>query len=173
MPILAVPIPLTTPIARPRNKQLYPDERQKDPNEGLLSEPWVNYLGHQSETIETAVRRLFAESLTEQGASISPTDISGGGVTGGLYSFRYYARITREGTISSSLTVTLDWRDGGVTVDIAGAAITGNTTDSFQDATHLIHVDGAAPIRYATTYASAGATSMQYSLYVVLERVNG
>lgn len=172
MPILPVPIPFTSPIAKPRDRQKYPNADEKDPEEGKLPDEWVTYLSSQAESTAAAVQRLFMVELTQQDTSLGATDISNGALTSGLYSFRYYARVTRAASINSSLTVTFDWRDGGGTLTFSDSAITGNTTTSYGEQTVLIHVDGAAPVRYSTTYASAGATTMQYSLYVVLERVN-
>jgi hypothetical protein len=34
-----------------------------------------------------------------------------------------------------------------------------------------MHIDEATNITYATTYASSGATAMQYSLYVLAEQI--
>ncbi len=172
MPILPVPIPLTTPIANVRNREKYKDEREKDPKENLLPQPWIDLFGYLNESAKNAVQSITTVSLTAQSASIGATDVSNGALPGGLYNFRYYARITRPATVNSSLTITLDWRDGGVTISVAGAAITGNTTATFQDASHLIHIDSTSPVRYSTAYVSNGVQTMQYALYVVLERVS-
>jgi hypothetical protein len=110
-------------------------------------------------------------SLTNQSASIGATDFSGGGLSAGLYRLTYYTRITQAATTSSSLTVTLDWQDGGVAPSISGAAITGNTTTTIQSNTVLVRIDGSSPVRYSTTYSSVGATPMKHSLYITLEEV--
>jgi len=49
--------------------------------------------------------------------------------------------------------------------------MTGNTTATVGSLTVLARVDEATAITYATTYVSAGGTTMQYSLDVSCELV--
>lgn len=123
-------------------------------------------------TLSRSVERAHAVNLTGQSAAIAATDCSGGGLNAGLYRVSYYARITQAATTSSSLTVTLAWTDDTLTPSYSGAAITGNTTTTVQSGSILIDVDGAKAINYSTAYASVGATSMQYKLSVVVEKVD-
>lgn len=166
-----VPIPLTDPIARPRDWKRYPNPRDKDPNEGLMSQPWADYELNQGRVVEAAAVRINTVSLTEQAASIGATDVSGGNAGAGLYRLAYYTRVTTAATTSSSLTVTAGWTDGGISISQAGTALTGNTTSTYQTGSFLLYSDGASPITYATTYASVGATAMAYKLSVTLERM--
>ena len=163
-----VPLPLQDPIGRRRRPQF---GKNPDPLEGMLSEPWQDWFDQLNETLEKAPSRVKSVSLTAQEASIAATDMTGGLLSAGLYRVTYYARITRAATTSSTLTVTLDWVDGGVTVTFSGAAVTGNTTASFQSETKLIRIDNLTAVRYSTTYGSVGATTMQHSLAVTLEEV--
>ncbi len=137
--------------------------------DGALTVPWSDYFGRLPITFAAFPARFRNAALTTQAASIGATALDSS-VNEGLYRLTYYARITRAGTVSSSLTVTLSWTDGGVACSYAGSAITGNTTATVQSGTVMVRSDHAA-INYATTYASAGATTMQYALDVVLERV--
>ena len=170
MPPEPVPMPLSDPIARPRRQGLRPGER--DPLEGLLTLPWVNFMTDREDAITAAPRRLSVVTLTGQGASIGATDIPTQSLGAGLYRITYYARITRPATTSSSLTVTFGWTESGVSLSQSGAAMTGNTTTTQQNGSLLVLSDDASPITYATTYASVGGTSMQYRLSIVLEKVN-
>lgn len=163
-----VPIPLQDPISRPRRVQF---GNRRDPLEGTLSDVWVRWFDQLGLVTEQAPSRIATVELTAQAASISATDMTDGTLSAGLYEVKFYARITQAGTVSSSLTVTLDWTDGGVTPSFSGAAITGNTTTTFQSETKLIRIDSTSPVRYSTTYASVGATPMNYSLDVVLNEV--
>jgi hypothetical protein len=54
---------------------------------------------------------------------------------------------------------------------VSGAAMTGNTTTTVQNATQVLQIDGSTPVTYATTYASSGATAMVYELTVLLEQL--
>lgn len=164
-----VPIPLQDPIARPKRPQF---GKGVDPLEGLLTEAWVSWFDQLNLTLESAPSRIKSVALTTQAASISATDLSGGVLSPGLYRLTYYTRITRAATTSSGLIVTLDWVDGGVACAFSGADLTGNTTATNQSGTILVHIDDLSPVRYSTTYASVGATSMQYSLDITLEEIN-
>jgi hypothetical protein len=164
------PAPIGEPIAQRRRKGFKEGE---DPLEGLIADPWADWYAQQQQTLETFAGRVGETvALTAQAASIAATDMSGGALSTGLYRISYYTRITQAASVSSSLDVTLDWQDGGVTVAFTGATIAGNTITSFQSySLPLIFVDAASPVRYSTTYASAGLSAMNYSLYIVLEEV--
>lgn len=89
----------------------------------------------------------------------------------GLYRVSWYARITRAATASSSLTVTIGWTDGGVACTASGAAMTGNTTGTVQSGSLLVRADASSTLTYAAAYATSGATTMQFGLELVVERV--
>ena len=137
----------------------------------MLTDVWNRWFDQLNLTLEAAPSRIKTAQLTAQQGSISPIDLSGGALSSGLYRVSYYARITQAATTSSSLTVTIDWQDGGLTQNFSGAAITGNTTTTNQSGGILIKVDGLNPIRYSTTYRSVGGTPMQYALAVTIEEI--
>jgi len=139
--------------------------------QGRLTPSWSRWFSLFPETLGAIPSRINMISLTNQEASIGATDFAGGTLLDGLYRASYHARITRAATTSSSLTVTFSWTDSGVAKSYAGAAITGNTTATNQSGSVLSRIDKAAAVNYATTYASIGATTMQYGLDLVLERV--
>lgn len=138
---------------------------------GMFSDSWNKYISRFPDTFDAIPSRLYAVSLSTQGASISATDFSDGKLLAGLYRATFYARITRAATTSSSLTVTFAWTDGGVGVSYAGTAITGNTTASAGSATTMFKIDKNTAVTYATTYASVGGTAMQYAVDFVLEKI--
>lgn len=129
------------------------------------------FLEQQSRTESGAVK-LGSVSLTAQGASISATPVPMPALTAGLYRVSYAARISRAGSVSSSLTITMGWTRVTVPLTQAGAAMTGNTTATQQNATLFVNSDANASITYATTYVDGGgALSMQYELSVVCEKL--
>jgi hypothetical protein len=167
---VVLPIPIYDPIARARNRQKYRGA-EKDPLEGTVTELWSGFFSQQNLAIQAAPTRIAVVPVTNQSASIGLTDITGGSIVGGLYALSYYARITVPASVSSSLTIALDWRDGGVTLTFTGAAMTGNTTSTYQSGgLPLIKVDSLSPVRYSATRVSVG-TPMSFDLVVQLDRV--
>lgn len=136
-----------------------------------MSDPWIRYFSDMTVRLEDSPERIGLVELTAQAASIAATAIPMPGLSAGLYRVAYYARITTAATNNSSLTVTFDWQDGGVTPTWSGAAITGNTTTTVQSGTLLLLCAASSPIRYSTTYASNGATAMVYKLYITCEGI--
>lgn len=110
-------------------------------------------------------------SLTAHGAAIGTTAFPVGTLAPGLYRITTYARITRAGTVSSSLTLTFAWTDGGVACTLSLPANTGNTTATVQTAVLMVKVDAASPLSYSAAYVSVGATTMQFLLELLLEQV--
>lgn len=88
----------------------------------------------------------------------------------GLYRISYRMRVTLAASVSSSLTMTLGWREGGVTQSQAGAALTGNTTTTQQNGTLFVRADSGTTITAAVAYTSVG-TAMQYATDVAVEQV--
>lgn len=164
------PLPVHDPIATPPRRDLRPGER--DETAGLITEPWVRALQFQSEAIQAAPARVATAQLTGQTASIGTTVLSTDPTATGLYRITYYFRITTPGSTSSSLSCTFSWTDDGVPVSATTAAVTGNTTTSFSSGSLLVSGDQASSVSYATTYASVGATPMEYKLSVILEAIN-
>ena len=165
------PFPVNDYIVR-RARQEYTLRQQADPLEDKLTEVFANYFLRLGDTVNaSAVRITDPVALSVQGASVAATDLSGGGVSQGLYRVSWFAQITQPGTVSSSLTTAIDWVSNGVTLTKTFTAITGNTTSSFGDGQVFFSADAASPVRYTLTYATAGATSMQYQFNATLERV--
>lgn len=166
----SIPIPLYDPIARPKDRRRFgADER--DPQEGFATEPWVRYLTANATAVSQAAARLAVVELSGQSTSLTATAFAFGDVVAGLYRLSYYATVSRAATTSSSLSLTFTHTDGGLTKSITTTAITGNTTATYTAGMVLLRVDNAAPVTFGTTYASVGATTMQYTLVIVVEKV--
>lgn len=130
----------------------------------------MDWLLEQQERAQDSPEGIGSVSLTAQGASIATTPIPMPALTEGLYRVSVYARITRAGSVSSSLIVTIGHTDGAIACTQVTTALTTNTTASTRVAEYVVRSDASVAISYATTYADGGgATSMQYSLYIVVE----
>ena len=138
---------------------------------GTLSPAWEAWFARLPDTLASIPGILKSVALDDQAATIAATDLTGGLLSKGSYRVTYHARISRAATSSSSLTVTIAWTEGGVAQSIAGAAMTGNTTTTRQNSVFMIRSDAATDVTYATTYASTGATTMQYSLDLSFEQI--
>jgi len=65
----------------------------------------------------------------------------------------------------------VQWTVGGVACTKTYTALTGNTTSTVLAETLPVRIDANTSLTYSTTYASVGATVMQYGLEVIAERV--
>ncbi|MEK9723024.1 MAG: hypothetical protein VW405_06005 [Rhodospirillaceae bacterium] len=138
---------------------------------GRLSDTWQFWVERVVASLHAVPSVLRLVALEEQNASISATDLPDMILEAGVYRLSYYARITTAAGVSSSLTVTFAWTDGGVAQTYSGAAINGNTTTSYQSGSIIIRTDAGEDVTYATTYASNAAGAMKYSLDVFIEKV--
>jgi hypothetical protein len=162
-------LPAATPFIAPVPAK--PGEPVK-PASGFVDLPWILWFQEWQSRLLASPERLASMTLTGQAASIASSPISTGILAAGLYRLSYYARVTQAATVSSSLTVTFGWTDGGVTCTASGAAMVGNTTATAQSGAFVVHADQAAALTYSTTYASVGGVSMEYQLTVLVEGIN-
>lgn len=162
MPTALPPMPTSSPI-------LQPGLDGKDTP--YLDGDWYQYFFTRDVRIQAAPQVLTPARLTAQSASLPATALNVGALVAGLYRLSYYSRITQAASVSSSLTITLNWTDGGVSCQANGVPMTGNTTSTTQSGSGLIHVDGVTSLTFSTTYVSVGGVPMQFSLYVVAELV--
>lgn len=90
----------------------------------------------------------------------------------GDYRVSWYARVTTADGVSSSVAVTIGWREGGSTCSKTFAALTGDSITTADGNQLLVRADGGTVITYATSYASNTPSKMQYELDVTVELVN-
>jgi len=140
--------------------------------DGVLTIPWREYMQRLPPMLDRSAVRIAEAALTSRGAAITATDFTGSDFPEGLYRVNFYTRITRAATTSSSLTVTIAWTDGGVAMSQASTALTANVVTAYRSETLVLWLDANTPVNYSTAYASVGATSMQYKLYLAMERLN-
>jgi hypothetical protein len=161
---IIAPAPRENPLVRvPTSKG--------DPNAYLPTEIWSKFIDNWIAVSNLKPTKIFDARLENQTASIAATDVSNGELAAGLYRVSYYTRITRAATTSSSLQVSLSWNDGTVAQLETFTALVGNTTGTHQSQTMLIRADKNSPVRYEAAYATAGAVTMAFALYVTLEHV--
>lgn len=131
---------------------------------------WVPFFVARDQQLTQAAKTIVDEQLISQDAAIGATSL-GVGSTASLYRVNLYARITRAATVSSSLQPTFRWTEGGIALSRTYAAVTGNTTTTYLVDVFPVRIDANTALTYETAYASVGATTMQYSLEVAVERL--
>lgn len=138
-----------------------------------LEDAAIKYLTAISDQATVTPRKLgTGVDLSGQSASTGATQLYLTAIPSGLYRVNYYVEVTQPATVSSSLEVTISWTSQGVAKSYTGAAMTGNTTTTYQFGIVVLRSDENAPITYAITYASSGATAMEYFLGITLEQLD-
>ena len=160
-----VPIPLGDPIARVRRQEF---KGGPDPQEGLVTDVWQEYLSAQAALMEKFPARIFNVELRDQGAAIGALDITNGTLTAGLYRLTYYLRVVVN-ELGSTCQVVLDWQDRGVVRTHTSALVDGAVATNYASDTVLIYSDRIAPVRYAMAYTAIG--SLLYDLDIIIEEV--
>lgn len=140
--------------------------------QGILMQPWQIWLRGVVDALNAAPQVQTRVTGTPTGATIPSTVLLADTGSAGVFRVSWFLRITQAATTSSSVAVTVAFTDG-VSLTVSGAAVTGNTTSTFQQQSVIVRCDANSSLSYSTTYSSVGATPMQYALSVVVERVNG
>jgi hypothetical protein len=115
---------------------------------------------------------------TAQAATVGPSNLVASAAAG-TYELCYYAVITRAATSTSSLTPAFGWNDGSSrsTASLVTANVPNFQADAANNVgdilTGCVTVYSAASqnITFTFTYASSGATTMQYSYTVTAKRI--
>lgn len=148
------PIPRDTPVL---------DEN------GLITLPWDNWLTTEVQTrLDNSPHRIVTKTLVDQGAAIGTTSLPVPVASAGLFRVSYIIRQTRVATGNASLQVTLGWTRGTGQTD-AGAALTTNLLTTHESRSLLIRRDVSTAITFAVAYSSAGATSAEFEIDLVIE----
>jgi len=113
---------------------------------------------------------------TAQSASINTTTIT---VAPGIYNVCWVQQITRAATVSSALLTTIGWNNGSAKSTTL-FSLNGGALQLIADSSNVLNSTGSGcvvvfsadgAITYGTTYASVGATTMLYGIYVTAERL--
>jgi hypothetical protein len=156
VPKSLAPIPLETAIVNPKDGTITQFFRLR----------WQTLIDIFSATPDVA-----SVSLTNQNAAIVTANAF---VTksAGLYRVSYYLRKTVADGVSSSLTFTYGWTDGGVPLTESAAALSTDATSAEQSGSKLVFADQASGLSYAVAYASNTPGQMKYALRVVVEQLS-
>lgn len=130
---------------------------------------WVQFFVSQQQQIQDAAA-IVVDQQVPGTAAIGATALDVG-TSSALYRVNLYARITRAASVSSSLTPTFRWTEGGVALSKTYTALTGNTTSTYVVDSFPVRIDATTSLTYETAYASVGAPTMTYSLEIAVERL--
>jgi hypothetical protein len=124
----------------------------------------------------STVYRVGNAAQSAQAASIATTVLYHTPTVGGagIYRVALYYIVTQAATSSSSITPTVYWNDNIRNAQQDAPAYAGNVatgSNSVTQATFTFYAYNNTNISYSTTYASSGATPMQYSIWATVERV--
>lgn len=139
-------------------------------DDGLITRAWRLFLRQQNDSLSYATVNAGSVSKTVQQASIGATPVPMT-VNVGFYRVSVYARRTQAATTSSDLKVDIGFTESGTSLTVTTGTDSTNTTTKVLTGSWVLRVDQTTTITYATTYASVGATPMQYRLDVVVEQV--
>jgi len=140
--------------------------------QGMLTQPWQIWLRGLVDATNASPQVVKNVTGTPTGSIIATTALLANTGSAGLFRVSWFVRITRRATTSSSVRVFINFNDG-VALTISGTAVTGNQVTTIQQQTVLVRCAAGSALTYNTTYSSSGATSMQYALSIIVERLNG
>ena len=144
------------------------DERSKRLPKFMIGDRWRRWLSGLTTTVNAKPERHAHTSLTAQGAAISTTALPIGSVTPGVWGIYTHLRVTRAGTVSGEVRLTITFTSGGVTQTQQGTLLDGNLTTTREGLLFIVRPDNATVISYSTTFSDGGgAVSMQYALDLV------
>lgn len=169
MSAILPPMPLQAPLLEVGANQKPTD---------FLSGDWYKWFFQEQNRIQAGVQSVGGPPSfrTAQAASIGATGIpltavNVPSVQAGFYRVNWYARVTQAASVGSSLSLTLTWTEHGITLTTTTSAVTGNTTTTTLVGSQVLYSDAPGPVSYSTTYASSGATPMQYLIAVWAELI--
>lgn len=144
------------------------DPKSKTLPKFMIGDRWRRWLSGLTVEVNAKPSRVASTKLTAQGAAIATTPLPIGSVTAGVWAISTTLRVTRAGSVSGEVRLTLTWTEGGVTQTEQGTLLNGNLTTTREGRVFIVRPDRATAISYSTTYADGGgALSMQYSLDLV------
>lgn len=136
---------------------------------GVLSGDWTRWLQLFWARVVSAVQFVGKTvALSDQSASVPATVIAT--ITqSGFYRLNWYARITTADAVSSSLQITIVWREGSHTSTKTFTALTGNTTSTYDGQVWPFRADSGTQVTYRADYLSNTPQAMRYALSVGTE----
>ena len=134
----------------------------------VIGDRWRRWLSGLTAVVDATPARKASVTLTAQGAAIATTALPIGSVTPGVWGIYTTLRVTRAGSVSSAVRLTITWTEGSVTQTEQGTDLTGNLTTTREGRLFIVRPDNATAISYSTTFSDGGgAVSAQYSADLV------
>lgn len=136
----------------------------------IIAQKWLKWVGELVSAINlTAQRRGTVRFPVGSAGNVALTPFALASVGAGTWRLTYHYRVSRPGTVSSGLQISVTYTNGGVVITRSSTNETGNLTTSVQSGTIPFRTDANTAISYTVTYATAGATPMQYEGDLILE----
>lgn len=136
----------------------------------------VDGSGNVSVNVPASAQKVATVDLTAQAANIAATTAYTP-ASSGLVRIVAYIVVTQAATTSSTLpSVVITWtdRDNSTlqTFTLTAASPSGNTLTTYGQAVLVTSALAASNVQYATSsYASSGATPMQYAIHLKVEQL--
>jgi len=168
MAVNLAPPPLQTPIIE------LPETRVGDPLHrltGLVTRTWNQYFQSFANRIDTAPQTLRGVTIPPSTAAIAATPIPIGATAAGLYRVNWFLTITRAASGGSSVGLVFQHTFRGTTKTQTTPTLSTNLVSDAVSGVIVCGSDATAPITYAITYSSSGATTMQYAAAIVIEQI--
>lgn len=140
---------------------------------GQPSDAFLIYMRGVRDAIGATAQGFDPVQVTGRTSSIGTTAIpTDNDLSEGLYRVDWYLQVEVAAGVSSSVQLTLSWTRNGITQQLVGTLVNGNTTATNKpESAPLIHIDAGSPISYAVAYASNPGSAMAFGLDLVLSRV--
>ena len=135
----------------------------------VIGDTWRRWFSGLTFQLNTKVERVASVARSAVGAAIATTAFPIGSVTPGLWAVYANLRVSRAGSVSGEVRLTITHTASGVTQTEQGTLLNGNLTTTREGRLFLVRPDNATGISYATSYSDGGgAVSMQYTLDLVV-----
>ena len=135
----------------------------------VIGDRWRRWLSGLTNQLNTKVERVASVARSSVGAAIATTGLPIGSVTPGLWAIYTNVRVSRAGSVSGEVRLTMTHTASGVTQTEQGTLLNGNLTTTREGKLFLVRPDDATAISYATSYADGGgAVKLLYDLDLVV-----
>lgn len=136
---------------------------------GAMTREFYNWFLPLIQRVQTGAIGVNAVTIEAQTAAIS--NATAVLTANGVYRISWWLRVTAAAGVSSSLTVSVGYIQGGLTLSQSGAAVTGNTTSTVQSGSFVLRSDPGSPITFSVAYASVPAAAMAYQIDLIAEQL--
>lgn len=154
-----------------------PNELPPIPPNVAITEPETGFMTFFFRQIWELVRTGFQRAPTVASIEIADeneavvTSLAWLALADGEYRVSWRLRKIVADGVSSSLTVTIGWLDGGVAISQAFPALTTDTVVAQSSGSLVLHADGASQITYAIAYASNTPNKMHFNAAILTEQM--